>query len=62
MLAKKGFLEFIVMGFKLFLLMALKIVLVLKDNFPKKWKIMTLTQIKKKRTQVKDFIYLIINE
>ena len=60
MLAKIGFLEFIVMGFKLFLLMALKIVLVLKDNFPKKWKIMTLTQIKKK-TQVKDFIYLIIN-
>lgn len=35
------------MGFELSLLMALEIVLVLKDEFPKKGKIMTLAQIKK---------------
>lgn len=48
------------MGFKLSLLMALEIVLVLKDNFPPKKE--NHNSCTDKKEHVKDFIYLVINE
>lgn len=49
------------MGLELSLLMALKIILVLKDDFPKKGKIMTLAQIKKNTLRIL-FISLLMRE